>query len=382
MTASIWTRRLQIWVAAAALLLFVAGSAAGWVGGLWFSARAGGSQEANLVDLDVTGSWLLRSERVLDELGLESAKRVRIEDVLARHLVEERALRAALERLTGETQSELGEILSKGENAQLEEIRKRYSVPKIEGEAIKELALMRREVGLTSAQQPAVYQVTYDSLSEQREIFHRFLETTRGRKPTDEERDRIDREFRGALERRFERLGPILSPTQIETYRRVLEEREKRWRPPGPPGGKRPEEGSTGSRSRDGGRRDRDRDKGRGSRGEQSDRSDGSSSTQEKPDAADTTVPKGESSEDASKTSSNPGASPKGTDSCPPPESKGAPDSASPVPSSPDGQGPARPSKSAPSDSDGTVERSAPAGSSPTKRRNRSADPVVASLPA
>ncbi|HLU50270.1 MAG TPA: hypothetical protein VK116_19375 [Planctomycetota bacterium] len=218
-----WSARIFVWMGVLGFLLFGTGIAVGVLVGLRLERAE--TDASSMVELDIVQNWILHNEGVLDQLVEEPSRRLQVQELLVAYRLQEKELRGELERLTSETHAELESILTLEERDRLALLRKRYEVPHLEKMTIIELAYLRREVGLTNQQQPAVYQILYEGFEEQRDKFRAIFEP--GKRPSKEERDRARDEMRAIEDRKLERLAAHLSPTQLDAYRRILEERRK-----------------------------------------------------------------------------------------------------------------------------------------------------------
>lgn len=237
MTSQDWSGRVFVWTGVLGLLLFGTGLALGTLVGLRLEEGPKDDAQFEPVYPSVSAPWILRSESVFEELAVEPERRQKVQDLLLDHRKREKELREELEELSATTQANLQKVLSPEERERLDEIRRRYSVPHLEDEATRELAILRREVGLDAEQQPVVYQITYDALKEKREAFHKFWRDARGKRPSRELQEAFREALRLSDERALERLGPHLTSVQLDTYRRVLDERRHPFRGRGGPRG-------------------------------------------------------------------------------------------------------------------------------------------------
>ncbi|MEM7233326.1 MAG: hypothetical protein AAF517_14205 [Planctomycetota bacterium] len=235
------TQRLGIWFGVFGLLLF----ASGVVAGIWLtrpevaarsdetavpsdpSSSAATSVAATVANADLlpeySQSWVLRSEETLLRLCLDEEQNEKIHALLSAHYREDHKLRNQRGRLADETHRKLLEHLNPTQRGELASIQKRYARPHIEAEVYRELNWMRRNVKLSTDQEPSVFQITFDSFVDQCEVMK-----GRGWCGNEKEQRKTRATLRELVHRRLERLSSHLSDEQMSTYRNFVEQRRKK----------------------------------------------------------------------------------------------------------------------------------------------------------
>ncbi|MCZ6792987.1 MAG: hypothetical protein O7J95_05165 [Planctomycetota bacterium] len=218
--------RLRLWLWACGLLVLAAGGAVGFLlGDRWGGSPGPEGGRVWLLQPDVTAFVLLRSEEIWSELGLADEQKREITELLAEHYEKDRSLRGELDELAGEAYGRLVALLTDEQRKNMREIIGRYGEAYLEAEVAGEIALMRREVGLSPEQEPDVSHALYVSNLEKRKFF-RGLRDKKQRPNRDEFRAKMQ-ELNG---RRDERLANFLTDEQLQSYRSLCEKRRRRWR--------------------------------------------------------------------------------------------------------------------------------------------------------
>ena len=255
-------RRLEVWLIAALALTLAAGGTLGYVaaGRLGVAGRGALSSPSRLLTEEYKSYWLLRSQDVWNELGLDETQRRQIGELLAAHYREDRELRKRLEELAQGTNVDLVEILTDEQRNSLGAIQTRYEEERIESEAVREVVLLRRKLELTNEQEHDVYLAIYDSIADARRVFKDIRE----REDCDarQARQEIRKGFDEINQRRSQRMASILDAEQLAAYQRFEDEKRRLWERHRK-GGDRGERGDRGDRehrgpSRRGGRDGRD----------------------------------------------------------------------------------------------------------------------------
>ena len=167
---------MKLWLSLCAALVFAAGVAVGTlVSTGCFDATVGpplNSIVASMVDPDPDYSvYLVSSQEVYQELGLDEQQRRKLEDLFVRHFESVSEVRAGMANVAMNLREGVLAVLSAAQTERFEEIQKRYSEKKIRSYVSRELAKLGPELDLRPEQEPGVFRYLYDSCSARREVY-------------------------------------------------------------------------------------------------------------------------------------------------------------------------------------------------------------------
>ena len=212
---------MKFWLSLTFLLVLASGFALGFLAARqWHPAPESGA--VPLQDLYSTvPPYLVTSEDVYKELGLDSIQRERVNALVSRHYRRVKEARGSLVDLARDLREGILAALTPNQRETFQEIQERYSERELLGRVSHDLLKQRAELELTAEQEPLVFQILYDAARERKDLM--MSPESRGAP-----REAMGEKFREIDERMEARMIEVLTEEQAANYT-AQREREKRW---------------------------------------------------------------------------------------------------------------------------------------------------------
>ncbi len=255
--------RIRIWMTFAAILLLAAGGSVGYLVATHIDPPNAAADVGSPPD-GYWQDWLVGSEGLWDELGLDTERRDAWRRELEKRRRHDAELRQQIDDLASDTRELFLASLTRQQRDKANATLALYSERRFDSEARRELERLRDELKLRDAQLPSVYRTVYDTRRERHELWEKGRKGWEGgKRPTKEDWERARKAMEAIYTRREARMQEILDDEQFAAYRELVEKRRHYGRggPRGPGGSKRGPSGKRGPHGEGEGEKARD-DKG------------------------------------------------------------------------------------------------------------------------
>lgn len=213
---------MKFWLAASFVCVFAAGAAASF---LAVRLAGGPAQRPDMALRQIYPDppYVIASEPIYDEIGLDATQRAAMADLIARHYRRVRDVRESLLDLQSDLANGIHGILTPQQRPLYEEIKRRYGEHEIQTRVEHELVDLARELDLLPEQEALVYMILYDAAIEGRKIWE---EGRKGREGRETFKKRLD----DLYARRDAEIRQVITLEQDVQLAR-LRERQRSWMP-------------------------------------------------------------------------------------------------------------------------------------------------------
>lgn len=211
---------MKFWLAASFLCVFAAGSAVSYLA-LRFLAPAADRPSLPLTQLYSDAPYLIASDEIYADLGLDARQRSAMKTLLDRHYDKIREVRESLITLWADLREGVRGTLTPAQWERFQEIQRDYGEREIQARVSRRLVDLAQDLDLMPEQEPLVYMILYDAELEGRKIWEE------GRKSA-EDRDSIGNKFRELFERRDAEIRQVLTVEQDLKFAEIREEESRR----------------------------------------------------------------------------------------------------------------------------------------------------------